>query len=50
MYIYNIYMGAVQKPQKGFSKGPILTFSKFRARAAQGTRKYYCYHYYKYYF
>ena len=33
-----------------FSHGLKPTSRKFRARAAQGTRKYYCYHYYKYYF
>jgi len=52
-------MGAVQKPQKRFlvkdlfsqfSHGLKPASRKFRARAAQGTRKYYCYHYYKYYF
>ena len=33
-----------------FSHGLKPASRKFRARAAQGTRKYYCYHYYKYYF
>ena len=54
----NIYGSRPKTPERFLVKDLFSHFShglkpasrKFRARAAQGTRKYYCYHYYKYYF